>query len=78
MAINPFKLMKIKEQLRTFQQDHPRAVAFLRSLRDGEVQEGTILELKVIQPDGSERVTNIRLNRNDMETLGMLGGLKED
>ena len=71
MAINPLALMQLKERLNIFNADHPKMLPFLTALRD-RVQEGSVLELKVTDPDGQELVTNIRVNENDMETVRIL------
>lgn len=72
MAINPMALMKMKERMKLFKQDHPKVGPFFKVLHDEALQEGTILELKATTPDGKDYVSNIRLNANDLETLRML------
>ena len=45
MALNPMKLMKLKERLSLFKAEHQKAIPFMRRLRDSGLEEGTILEL---------------------------------
>ncbi len=72
MAMNPMALLKIKERLSIFQKEHPKVRPFLRSIREDALEPGTIMELKVITQDGRERITNIRLTPDDIETIQML------
>ncbi|MBO5520166.1 MAG: hypothetical protein J5973_00645 [Eubacterium sp.] len=72
MAINPMALMKMKERLKIFNQEHPKVGPFFQVLHERAMMEGTILELKATTPDGQEYVSNIRLTPNDVETLRTL------
>ncbi len=77
MAINPMALLHMKERLSLFQKDHPKARAFFHSLREDGLEVGTVLEMKAKLKDGTERVMNIRLTENDVETLKMVNKLKK-
>ena len=35
----------------------------------GGIQEGTIIEMKVTKPDGTEMTTNLKVNQSDLELL---------
>ncbi len=72
MGLNPMALLHMKERLTLFQQDHPKARAFFHTLRQDALEPGTILELKATLKDGTQRVMNIRLTENDVETLKMI------
>lgn len=76
MALNPMALLKLKDRLKLFREAHPRVPMFFRAIREDGLEEGTVLELKVITKDGRERVTNIRLTGEDVETLKMLEHLR--
>ncbi len=41
------------------------------------VQTGTIIEMKVTTPDGHERISNIKLTQEDLETIEILKNLKK-
>ena len=71
MAFNPMDMMKLGEQFRIFQSDHPRVVAFLQSAR-GDVRESTVIEMSITTPEGTKKTTNMRINANDVETLQTL------
>ena len=72
MAINPMALLKIKERMTIFQQDHPKVGPFFGMLKGRALIEGAVYELKVTTPDGQEYVSNIRLTQNDIETIRLL------
>ncbi len=78
MAMNPIALLKMKERLGTFNQDHPKVRQFFHKIKEEGLPVGSILELKVTHPDGREEITNIRLTENDIETLRMLSSLGKD
>ncbi len=77
MAINPMKLMQLKERLDIFHSEHPKVAPFFKVLKDRAVFEGTVFELKATTPEGLEYVSNIRLTENDVETLRMLLELRQ-
>ena len=72
MAINPMKLMQIKERFDIFNSEHPKVAPFFKVLKDRAISKGTVLELKAVTPDGKEYVSNICMTDNDVETLQML------
>ncbi len=69
MAVNPMALLKMKDRMKLFQQDHPKIRSFFRTLREHALTEGTVLEMKAVTPDGKEYTANIRLTANDVETI---------
>ncbi len=76
MAVNPMALLHLKERLSIFQKEHPKVRPFLHAVKEDAIVPGTILELKITTQDGRERVTNIRLTENDIETIQMLSKQK--
>lgn len=71
--INPTFLLQIKQRLDTFQNDHPKMVSFVKMVNKDVIKEGSVVEIRVTDPDGKEYVSNMRVNANDAETLRMLG-----
>ena len=69
MNMNPMLLMQLQQRLSLFQQDHPKVMPFLQMLKGNAVKEGTIVEMRVTDPDGNEYVSNIRLTQTDVETI---------
>ena len=76
MALNPMALLKMKDRLRVFNEEHPRVHPFFHMVREQGLPVGSVLEMKVKLPDGKEHVTNIRLTENDIETIRMISSLK--
>ena len=74
---NPMDMMKLAQRLQIFSSQHPRAIAFLRDTAQNVVQTGTIIEMKVTTPDGHERISNIKLTQEDLETIEILKNLKK-
>ncbi|MDO4622558.1 MAG: hypothetical protein Q4B22_06360 [Eubacteriales bacterium] len=72
MAFNPMMFMKIRERLTIFQQQHPRVMPFFQAVGAQSIREGTVLELKVTDPEGKSYVSNIRLTADDIETIQMM------
>ncbi len=76
MAVNPLELLKMRERLKVFGQQHPRFPAFLHELHTQALEPGTILEIKATTPEGKELITNIRLTEEDVKTIQMAQALR--
>ena len=70
--MKPGDLIKMKRRLKLFEEQHPKMPAFLKHVGKTALKPGSVLELKVTTPEGTENVTNIRLTPDDVETLKML------
>ena len=71
MAVNPMEFMKLKERMDIFMNQHPRVMPFFQAL-SGRITEGSVIEMKVTQPDGTDLVCNIRVTADDLKTVGIL------
>ncbi len=69
MAMNPIAMMQAAGRIKIFQEQHPKALAFIRSVSEGDIREGSVIEVKVITPEGKESVSNIKVTKDDMETF---------
>lgn len=74
MALNPIQLMGLKNDFERFKDNHPKFIQFVQAMAQNGIQEGTILECKVIGPDGQEIQANIKITRED---LALFQKLKE-
>ncbi len=74
MALNPMQLMGLKNDLEKFKDNHPKFVQFIQAMAQSGIQEGTILECKVISPEGQEIQANIKITQDD---LALFQKLKE-
>ena len=77
MAMNPMLLLKLKDRFGIFKRQHPKFLEFIKSLNDGTIREGAVLEMKVTDSSGKERITNMKLTADDMETIRLLKELRK-
>lgn len=76
MAMNPMKLLKLKDRFKFFKKDHPKLVAFGGVAANGHLVEGSKVEIKITTPDGKAIATDFELTANDVETVKLLKELK--
>ena len=69
MAVNPIAMMQAAGRIRIFQEQHPKAIAFIQSISNGDLREGSVIELKVTTPEGKTSVSNIKFTKDDIETF---------
>ena len=72
MAMNPIAMMQVAGRIKIFKEQHPKALAFIQSVSEGDLREGTVIEVKVTTPEGKESVSNIKLTKDDIETFNLL------
>ena len=65
--MNPMALLTLKSAFDKFQNNHPRFIQFLQTVTQIGIKEGTILECKVITPEGKELQANIKITQEDLE-----------
>lgn len=70
--MNPMAFLTLKSDIDKFQENHPKFVQFIKAMSQSGLQEGTILECKVISPEGKEISTNIRISQDDLELIDKL------
>lgn len=66
--INPMKLMQYKEMVERFKRNHTKVEPFFRAAMNS-IQAGSIVEIRVTDPNGKELCSNIRVNDEDMQLL---------
>ncbi len=76
MAFNPKMIMKGKQMFSRFENNHPRVLPFFHYIGK-KATEGTIIEMKVIFPDGKESTCNIRVTEDDMELFREIGEMSK-
>lgn len=75
--MNPMDMMRLGSLWTGFQSRHPKFPKFLKAAsRPGVLEEGTVIEIKIVPPNGDGMTTNIRVTREDLELLKSLGGKK--
>ena len=72
MAIDPIKLMKLKNAIGGFQARHSKFVSFIQAMSGQCMQEGTIIEVNITTPDGKKCVSNMKVSAEDVEFFSNL------
>lgn len=69
MGFNPMKLMQMQNTWKAFVGRHPKLPMFFRAVGSQALLEGTVLEIKVTKPDGTNMVTNLKLSNEDLDAI---------
>ena len=69
-------LLKAKQAWSTFKNNHPKFPAFLADLKNRGAIEGTIVDITVKYPDGSQVKTNLAVKQSDIELIDVLKNMK--
>ena len=69
MKIDPMQMMKMREQLMQFHSAHPKVLPFFQAVSADGIREGSVIEMKVTNPEGKSYVSSIRVTAQDMEML---------
>lgn len=76
--MNPTAMIKIMSAKSQFERNHPKFVAFLKSVFSRPIEEGTVMEIRLVRP-GEEPVTaNIKILQEDLDLLAQLKELGKD
>lgn len=75
--MNPMAILSMKSSLEKFQDNHPRFMQFLATMTQNGLEEGTILECKVITPEGKEIQANIKINQDDLELIEKIKEIRD-
>ncbi len=78
MNMNPMALLALKSDFNKFKNNHPKFLQFAKAFTKAGIQEGTVMECKVITADGREFQTNIRVTADDLELLENLKNLRQE
>ena len=70
MAMNPMKLLKLKDRYKTFKNDHPTLVKFGGVAAKGALVEGSRVDIKITTPDGKAIATDFELTADDVYLIG--------
>ena len=68
-------MMRLGSLWKGFQSRHPKFPKFLKAAsRPGVLEEGTVIESKIVPQNGEGITTNIKVSEKDLELLKSLGG----
>ncbi len=70
--MNPASLIKIMNMKRDFDDAHPKFNAFLQAVSGGFITEGSVITLSIQNPNGEEKVTNLKVTAKDLEMFNEL------
>ena len=65
-------ILKFKGMWDEFTRRHPKFPLFLNAVTQNGITEGTILEIQVKQPNGTELTSNLKITKEDMELFQKL------
>lgn len=70
-------VMKIKSAWDTFTRNHPKFMPFMQAVGREGIGDGTIIEVKVISPQGKEFNTNMRLTQSDLDLFEQIKNMAQ-
>ena len=70
--MNPAIIMKLMGAKNTFQNNHPKFAAFCQKMVSRGIQEGTVIEITVTDPQGNAITGNMRVTESDMQIISDL------
>ncbi|MDD7408621.1 MAG: hypothetical protein SOV71_04305 [Anaerovoracaceae bacterium] len=76
MAFNPMQLMGLKQRAGIFKNQHPKIIDFFKKIYK-DVDEGTMIEIKITTSNGKEHACGMKVTADDMETYRQLLSLKK-
>ncbi len=69
MAVNPMDMFKVKGIWDRFCAAHPKLVPFFKTVHANAIGEGTIIDIKVTDPNGKTYHYNLKLTADDLNDL---------
>ena len=72
MAINPMKLLELKNLWAAFTRRHPKVPQFLTAVQQAGIPEGTVIEVKITPPDGKTFTSNLKVTSEDIDAVKSL------
>ena len=68
MALNPMKLLQLKESWTRFTNAHPKFPMFLKAISNRDVfAPGTVVEISINTADGRNFTTNVKISEEDLQ-----------
>ena len=77
MAPKALELLKLKDRLHMFDRAHPNMGRFMTAVSKDPNLEGAVVEIKVTTAAGKDYVTNLKLSKEDVESIGMVRKLAQ-
>ena len=72
MAINPMKLLELKNLWSAFTRRHTKFPQFVSAVQRAGISEGTVIEVQITTPDGRTFTSNLKVQPEDIEAVKSL------
>lgn len=72
----PQDILKLVAMKNRFEAAHPKFMAFAKNIARTGVQEGSVIEVKVTQPDGNSVTANMKVTADDVAMINELKTLR--
>ena len=72
----PQDILKIMAMKGQFESNHPKVVSFIKEMAAKGIQEGTVIEITVTDPEGNPTTANMKVQASDVEMLEQLKNLR--
>lgn len=72
MAINPMKLLELKNLWGAFTRRHPKFPQFFAAVQQAGIQEGTVIEVQITPPGGKTFTSNLKVTQEDIDAVKSL------
>lgn len=69
---NPTQIFQWMDLWYKFTKNHPKFLNFLQAAAKEGIQEGAILEVNLITPEGKHYRSNLKITKDDMELLAQI------
>ena len=70
--MNLSDMLKLKSAKEKFEKGHPKMAAFVGYILSHPMEENTVIEISVTEPDGKVISSNIRVTAQDLEIVNQL------
>lgn len=67
--MNPASILKLMSAKNRFTENHPKFAAFLQAMFSKGIEEGTVIEVKVMKPGQDAVTANMKVQKSDLELL---------
>ncbi len=69
-------IMKLANMKNKFEKNHPKFIAFIKSIAQSGISEGDIIEVTLKKSDGTVTTSNIRITADDVGIINDLRNMR--
>ncbi len=74
--LNPAELMKLMGMKNKFESAHPKFVSFIKDIASRGIETGSIIEISITRPDGTNTTANMKVQPEDVEMINEIKNFK--